>query len=1763
MRRRLLISLVTALATGPAFASHIAGGYMGYTCLGQGNFTVWMYLYRDCGGGGPQLPNNATIAVYNANDSLIATITASQMYLKELEIKTYGNPCLSPPSSLCVEEGYYQANITLPPSVGGYVFVYQVCCRNASIINITDPDDEGATYWAKVPDPDIGCNSAPFFGEVPPLAICKNDTLMFDHSAYDQDGDSLVYYLCTAMTGPLNPNPPNPPPYNPVPYASGYSAQYPLGSSTWLTIDSLTGFLTGYPTTTGRHVVAICVDEYRNGQKIGEYHRDVEFEVVTCTVNVNAQILGSAGIGTPIYACGSYTVNFKNASTGAPLFWWDFGTGSPADTSIAVNPSFTYTDTGTYTITLIANKTWPCADTTTATLHLYPGLSNAFTWSTPTCQGVPIQFTNQSSVQFGSIVSYGWVFPGGNPSSSNQPNPTVTFPTAGLKNVQLSIISSLGCKDTVSQPVLISPTPALSVTPSTTICVGESLQLSTTGTGAFDWTPLSSGLSCYDCPSPIATPSANTTYTVVLTSAAGCTNQRTVTVNLSDYPVVNAGNDVLICGTGTTQFSATASDTSGAVAWHWTPSGLVNDSVISNPIANPPTGVTTFCVTATNQYGCATTDCLDVQRNVLSVNAGADQSYCYGGNAQLSASSPNSPVTWSWAPNTGLNPPAPTINNPVASPTTTTVYTVTITDPDNCTISDSVTITVLDLPPIDAGPNTSVCPGYPTQLTATGAASYTWQPGGDTTATITVAPSSATTYTVTGVGANGCEASDVVTVLVQTEPLVTITPDTFFCAGTGGVQLNVQGPVGSTYQWTPAPGINPPYTIPNPNVNPSGNQTYLVKVTDPNGCYMDTSVTVTVRPNPTITASGPPAPICSGVTTSVTANGAGPGGTYLWTPGGIPGTSANVAPPSTTTYTVVGTDTWGCSGVATVTVNVTQLPIVTAIATPPVICIGDNSVLVASGASSYVWQPGNIPGSGINVTPGSVGIHTYTVTGTASGCIADTQVTVTVNDLPNVTASTPTPDICAGASATLNAGGANTYAWQPGGMVGPSVPVSPSVNTIYTVTGTDANGCKDTATVAVNVHVLPVITGSATPQDICIGDSATLNASGAGVGGGYQWQPMNQSGKSIPVTPPAAGGYIYTVTGTDTWGCSGSGQVSLTVHDLPNVTATALNSNICINDGTTLNASGASTYLWQPGSFAGPSYPVTPGSAGNHTYTVTGTDTWGCENDAQITVTVNDLPTVTATASPTDVCAGQSSTLTAAGAVTYTWSHGLPSTNPVNAIPSSITTYTVTGTDANGCSSNGTVTVTAHPIPTITITNSKPDLCVGDSSVLSGTGAGAGGDYLWQPGNLNTSNITVNPTATTSYTVTGTDSWGCQSTATSTVTVHQPPLVSVGPDQSVCEGGSIIINATGAQSYVWQPGGHTGSSLTITPLGLDDTTFTVTGTDQWGCVNTDDITITVDPLPTITVDPVAPICAGVSATLMAYGGATYDWVPGGSGNPITVAPSSTTTYVVTGTDAKGCQNTATVTVDVMDLPTVKAGLDAAICIGESTQLSASGAVTYSWTGPGIIDPTVPDPIVTPTVTSTYQLTGTDVNGCSNTDQVTVTVNPLPVITASPDVIIYQGECATLSASGAVSYLWEPSIHLNDLVSDRPVACPIDTGTYIYMVTGTDINGCIGTDVTVLRVVGIPMAVLPSAFTPNNDGLNDVFRIEKWDNFDLVQLSIYDRWGNLIFKSSDIAAGWNGKSSGRDMPIGSYVYMVTGVDHKGASVIRQGNVTLLR
>jgi hypothetical protein len=708
--------------------------------------------------------------------------------------------------------------------------------------------------------------------------------------------------------------------------------------------------------------------------------------------------------------------------------------------------------------------------------------------------------------------------------------------------------------------------------------------------------------------------------------------------------------------------------------------------------------------------------------------------FCQGGSVTLTASSGSS---YLWTPN-GETTQSITAN---ASGS----YSVTVVQSNGCSATSSaLNVSVGSASPasITADGSLTFCSGGSVVLTASAGSSYLWSPNGETSQSVTV--SSSGVYSVVVTNSFGCSStSPLKTVTVNNSPPATITPNgpLSFCDG-GNVQLTAS--TGTFYLW--APNNETTQTI---TATSSG--TYSVTVGSANGCTsISTPVNVSVssQSTPTITPGGPTT-FCQGGSVVLDA---GPGNSYLWSPGGQ--TAQAIIVNSSGNYSVVVSNAAGCSAAsAPVGVTVNPLPIADITASGPLIFnAGDSVVLTSSSGSSYLWSPDNQTTQSITVY--ASGSYSVNVTD-ANGCsAASTPSVVFVNGgaqgVAYITAGGPTA-FCDGDNVTLSANAGISYLWSTGETT-QSITVSTAGSYVVTVQFTSNSSTSDPVNVV--VHNLPdaIITPDG-PTSFCQGGNVTLTSSN---GYSYLWTPNGETTKSITVNSSGT----YTVTVTKPSGCSRtSDPVVVSVNPLPTPVITA-GGPLIFNQGDSvvLTSSAANGYLWSLNNETTQSITV----YASGTYTVIVTDANGCTGaSAPVVVTVNGGSQQTAvitTNGPSTFCQGGSVTLTANAGIDYLWSTG-ETTQSITATSSG--SYVVTVTFTSNTSVSIPVDVVVNPLPIAEISpNGSTTFCQGSTLVLTAT---PGNSYLWTPNGETTQSITT--AVSGSFTVNITDGNGCSATS--------------------------------------------------------------------------------------------------------------------------------------------------------------------------------------------------------------------------------------------------------------------------------------------------------------------------------------------------------------------------------------------------------------
>ena len=1183
---------------------------------------------------------------------------------------------------------------------------------------------------------------------------------------------------------------------------------------------------------------------------------------------------------------------------------------------------------------------------------------------------------------------------------------TATFPASVTLNVG---DAQFNCQTThVINPVSLN----LQDFPDQTICQGESVQLDVTATGGV----------------------SNCNYTLVLNDSG------------SDGWTGGASVDLLV---------------NGNVQGNYTISGSASSASFTIPVSTNDVITFSYNSGANNNQN-------TINLNNTSGNNVYSQSNPSGGTLPGSVTvvclDPDN--TYSWTPSTGLSNTTSPI--PIASPTTTTTYNVTVTNPaSGCQSSESITVTVNTPQPPVFDPFPDICQNDPQPTlpaTSNNGINGSWSPSSIDTST-----PGTYTLTFTPDNTNSCPSDPItqtLTVLSANDPLcappcnATAGNDGPYCQG---ATINLSGSGGGTYSWTGPNGFSSSQQNPTlPNATPTMSGTYTLTIDD-NGCIAVSTTTVTVNPSPSVNG-GADQTICNG--TSVTLTASGNAASYVWNNGISNGVA--FTPTSTATYTVTGTSSAGCTNTDQVTVTVNPLPNVSA-GNDFTVCTSSTITLSGSGASGYTWNNGVTDGVPFIIN----GTTTYEVTGTdAFGCQNTDNITVTVNTNAPINAGTDLA-ICEGASTTLVASGGVSYTWDNNLGTGASHTISPTATTTYTVSGTDANGCTGTDQVTITVHPNPIttITGD---NEYCQGFTAQIDA-GSGFAN-YLWS----NGATTQTTPVTTADNPISVTVYTTEGCSYQ-TPDYTVSEVPQI-QTSQTLSIC---------QGASAMIHGNQETAAGVYPQVFTSAN------------GCDSTSTITLIVNPLPNVQAGTDQT-VCAGTSITLNGTGATSYVWDNSV--TDGVSFTPGiGTTTYTVTGTDNNGCQNTDNLTVTAHPLPTATISGTASVCINATSPVVTFTGAGGTAPYTFTynidggasqtittPSGSNSITIQV-PTGVPgvfTYNLENVEDASVSSCSqlqsnSVSITVHDQPTVFAGNDISVCEGETVILSASGATSYSWDNGVNNGVSFTPNQT----TTYTVTGTSQTGCSNTDQVTVTVNAIPDVQFS--GDVLAGCS--------------------PVTTVFSN----LSTGNGANCVWN-----------------------FGNGQTASGCGSVSSVYNGIGCYD-------VSLTVTSSAGCTATS----SVADYICVEPDPIAEFSADPDHLSTINLTSQMvnTSYGADSYVWDFGDGSGTSTDFSPShTFPDETGTYTITLTVFSDIGCSDVTEQTITMKEELLFYVPNTFTPDNDDYNEVFKpifTSGYDPFN-YHLTIFNRWGEILFESYDAEFGWDGTYGGTIVQDGTYIWKIT-------------------
>ncbi len=1021
------------------------------------------------------------------------------------------------------------------------------------------------------------------------------------------------------------------------------------------------------------------------------------------------------------------------------------------------------------------------------------------------------------------------------------------------------------------------------------------------------------------------------------------------------------------------------------------------------------------------------------------------------------------------------------------------------------------------------------------------------------------------TYRVTDACNNSIDLTQTITVGDNIPPTITTCPaNQVFCSIPSGTYTipqisateNCGGAVTYTYTITGATnrtgvGVDASGTF---NV---GVSTITWSATDGCGNSSTCITTVTINQTPTLSlvnTTCAPSLLTYDVSFTSTA------GVISSTAGTVSGNTITGIPAGTNI--TITADNNGCTASLNVMAPVCACPPIASATNSnnPTICFGAPipSLTVDMVAAGYQINWYNTAVGGVTIatntnmyTPTNPAVGTYTyyveVVQTVSGCVSTrTPVILTIN--PASTGSA-TATVCAPELP---------YTWNGNQY---------SAAGNYTFITPNYLGCDSVVTLSLTVT--PGIDPTFTILDsICSGATPPILPVTSNNGITGTWSPA-------VVSNTTTGTYTFTPAAGQ---CANNTSVTITVrvHAVPTIAQMNVGSNSPICAGSTLNlyANGGAFYEWSgPASYAVTFQNPTRTNAtvimsGN--YYVTVTTAAGCSSTATVPVTINPLPTATASNNG-PLCVGSSLNLTSGGGTGYQWSgpsgYSNPTQNPtINPVTTANAgTYRVTVTNAAGCTSTAQTTLVVNALPNATASNNGP-LCAGETLNLnSGTGTGyswSGPNYTNNTQNPSITNTTINQSGT--YIVTVTNGNGCTATAQTIVSVNDNPIPTITGDTIICRGESTTLTANGASTYVW--GSQTGASINVSPNTT--TIYQVIATSAQGCTGTTSTTVNVSDMIMNSITSVSDTCSRSEGSITlnvgnGIGSYTYQWSNAGN-NSNTIGGLTNGDYFVTITDAAGCQLIDTINVGNFPLPILSLASSSddhcSLGIGAATVVATGGTGNYNYQWNTI--PVQNTDAATNLTAGSYTVQVND-EYCSNTLVVNVGNIPGPVANANYTTIP-NGDIQFIDQSnGAVNWIWQLDQNVRSNLQN-PTWRYNEEGSYDVVLVVADAYGC--QDSTTIQIVidGEMEIWIPDAFSPNGDGINDVFK-PSGNGYGLegYEMVIYDRWGQIVFTSSLFNVGWDGKMKGVVLDInGVFVYRIVIYDYKGKMFIYKGHVTIL-
>ena len=1499
-------------------------------------------------------------------------------------------------------------------------------------------------------------------------------------------------------------------------------------------------------------------------------------------------------------SCFTDTTKFNNSSTGASNYLWDMGDGS---SSILTEPSKVYGKPASFIVRLIASSSNNCKDTVAHTVVVNSLPSVSFSLN-DTCDGKAVTMVNQTT----GAASYQWNYGDGN--GSNSSDPSHTYSTNGSYNVKLLATSSMGCKDSLNKSISIHPLPQIGFNQND-VCYGKSMTFSnktviSSGVNSYKWS-FGDGTTSNNV-SPIHQYGNSGNYTVKLIAASGygCRDSlsSTVTVYALPTPAFSVNNE---CLSDTFKFQ---NNSTGAISQKWS-FGDATGSSSSAPLHQYSTpGFYTATLIVASKDKCIDSLSKRVQAYPMPIAQFTAKGICDNDSMSFDNNSQGADTyTWEFGDRSKSTAIAP---KHLYSGHGSYPVTLIAASGNGCrdTLEKQVNVYALPGPAFSAS---TVCFSDSTTFTnnSTGASSYDWDMGdgsGSTLSEPSLVYGKAGSYKVRllAISSDGCKDTVSNTVAVNALPTVRFSiGDT--CRGKAiSIDNNTLG--ANSYSWTYGDGNGSKNTSPSHTYSTDGSYSVQLIATSSEGCKDSASTTISIHPLPQVSFSQNN--VCDGKTMAFSNKSAISSGvnSYKWSFGDNK-TSGNTSPShqyaSDGNYTVklIATSAYGCQDSSSSTVTVYPLPKPSFSAGNE--CLSDDFTFNNSskGASVYNWNFGDAANS-TSSSPthkySASGYYTVVLTATsANNCVDSVSRNIQVYEMP--VASFGFTNACDKDSIVFTNGSqkASVNAWSFGDT---KTSTSQAPKHLYPTDGTYSvrlvastdKGCRDTSIQNITVYRLPMASFSA--SSVCDGKTTSFTNSSTLLHKST-WTFGDTKGSSVENpshTYGSAGTYTTTLIAETREGCLDTTSNTVIVHSLPAPDFSL--SHVCFGDTVKFlnNSTGAASHHWLFGDGTGANSMNTRhlySQDGKYEVRLTATSSNNCVDSISKEVAVYKKPI--AAFSNDSTCLGGgilfSNTSHYGDINKHEWTFGDQNSSGLVNVRHQYASHgsynvTLTVTTDQGCKDTARSVAVVHPKPLAKF--SSVNVCAYDTMKFNNLSSLATGTIVSQQWKLGDGNTQTTENASHHYGKPGNynvgltiiSDKGCSASYDSLMEVFVLPNAAFAVADH-CYGRAADfsnlseISVGGIDTYEWGFGDAEVSnaenpSHQYKSNGIYNSQLVI-ASDK-GCLDTVKKVVEVFEKPVASF--IAPaVCHNAVTQFRNTSTGDIEWLwDFGDAEGFSGLQEPKHDYLNPGTydvslkvvSKDGCKDTIVQQVEVHALPTANFRVSNH-CLFEDMEpedASLGGINSWDWKFGDGQSESGPAPIHQYLKDGDYliHLQVTDDNGCIDSVQRKVVVHPLPVLGIHNDTLVSKGYEVKLWATGGVKYQWTPDNGLFKSNSRQPLA--IVTEDITYTVTVSTAYGCVKDTFVNIRVEEDYTMEPSNVLTPDGNGQNDYWIVEKATYYDNIEVIVFDRWGRIVYQSASYANNWDGTVNGKPLPDGAYYYII---NVPGERQDYKGSITIFR